>query len=78
MDNVNDIIDMLKDRLVECDRRVDRIKTDVYESEQPINTFAEMIEAEELANQIRSILLTITGEELYWNEDDQAFWKAVN
>lgn len=30
MDNVNDIIDMLKDRLVEATRKTMRVETDVY------------------------------------------------
>lgn len=30
MDNVNDIIDMLKDRLVEATRKTNRIEADIY------------------------------------------------
>ena len=77
MDNVNDIIDMLKDRLVEATRKENRIKDDVYNSVEPCNTFADLIEAEGLADQLRSILTAITGEELYWDEDGQEFYKIT-
>lgn len=76
MDNVNDIIDMLKDRLVECSRKTDRIKADIYGDDAPhYYTFAELYEAMELEEQLRSILFTITGKELLWSEDDQAFFE---
>lgn len=73
MDNVNDIIEMLKDRLVECSRKTDRIKTDIYGDDTLHYTFAELYEAMELEEQMRSILRVITGNELFWSEDDQAF-----
>lgn len=76
MDNVNDIIEMLEDRLVEATRKENRIKDDIYNSDEPRNTFADLIEAEELADQLRSIITTITGEELYWDEDKQAFLES--
>lgn len=75
MDNVNDIIDMLKDRLVECSRKTDRIKADIYGDNALHYTFAELYEAMELEEQLRSILFTITGKELLWSEDDQAFFE---
>ena len=73
MDNVNDIIDMLKDRLVEATRKTNRIKADVYESDEPYYTFAELYEAIALEEQLRSILFVITGKELFWCEDNQTF-----
>ena len=75
MDNVNDIIDMLKDRLVEATRKTNRIKADVYESDEPYYTFAELYEATALEEQLRSILFAITGKDLFWSEDDQAFFE---
>lgn len=74
MDNVNDIIDMLKDRLVECSRKTDRIKADIYGDDAPYHyTFAELYEAIALEEQLRSILFAITGSELLWSEGDQVF-----
>lgn len=73
MDNVNDIIDMLKDRLVECSRKTARVKADVYGEDEPYYTFGELYEAMALEEQLRSILFAITGEKLSWNEDNQAF-----
>lgn len=73
MDNVNDIIDMLKDLLADATRKTDRIREDVYEKEISCYSFGELVEAEELENQARSILYMITNEELYWVEKDQAF-----
>ena len=73
MDNVNDIIDMLKDRLVEATRKTNRIKADIYGDDTLHYTFAELYEAQELENQIRSILYAIIGVNLYWVEDSQAF-----
>lgn len=75
MDNVNDIIEMLMDRLVECSRKTDRIKADIYGDNALHYTFAELYEAIELEEQLRSILFTITGKELLWSEDDQAFFE---
>lgn len=75
MDNVNDIIDMLKDRLVEATRKTVRVKTDVYESDEPYYTFVDLYEAIELEEQLRSILFAITGKDLFWSEDDQAFFE---
>lgn len=75
MDNVNDIIDMLKDRLVEYSRATDRIKADIYGDNALHYTFAELYEAMGLEEQLRSILFTITGKELLWSEDDQAFFE---
>ena len=75
MDNVNDIIDMLKDRLVEATRKTVRVKTDVYESDEPYYTFVDLYEAIELEEQLRSILFAITGKNLFWSEDDQAFFE---
>lgn len=48
MDNVNDIIGMLKDRLVEATRKTNRIEADVYCEDEPYYTFAELYEAQEL------------------------------
>lgn len=77
MDNVNNIIDMLKDRLVECSRKTARINLDRCEADEngtpSLYSFAELIEAQELEAQLRSILLAITGEYLYWIEDNQEF-----
>lgn len=73
MDNVNDIIDMLKDRLVEATRKTNRVKADLYGENKYSYTFAEEFEAMELEEQLRSILLVITGNELFWSESDQAF-----
>ena len=73
MDNVNDIIDMLKDRLVEVTRKTNRIKADLYGENKYTYTFAEEFEAMELEEQLRNILLVITGSELFWSEADQAF-----
>lgn len=73
MDNVNDIIDMLKDRLVEATRKTNRIKADIYGDDALHYTFAELYEAMELEDQLRSILFAITGKDLFWCEDDQAF-----
>ena len=73
MDNVNDIIDMLKDRLVEATRKKNRIQTDYCGENKYDYSFAELYEAQELEDQLRSILYAITGSELFWSEDDQAF-----
>lgn len=73
MDNVNDIIDMLKDRLVEATRKTVRIKTDVYGEDEHYYTFGDLYEAMELEEQLRSILFAITGKDLFWHEDKQAF-----
>lgn len=75
MDNVNDIIDMLKDRLVEATRKTNRIKADIYGDYVPVYTFAELYEAMELEEQLRSILFAITGKDLFWSEYDQAFFE---
>ena len=75
MDNVNDIIEMLKDRLVEATRKMNRIKTDIYGDDALHYTFAELYEAQELEGQLRSILCAITGKDLFWSEDDQAFFE---
>lgn len=75
MDNVNDIIDMLKDRLVEATRKTNRIKTDIYGNDALHYTFAELYEAMELEEQLRSILFAITGKDLFWSEDNQAFFE---
>ena len=75
MDNVNDIIDMLKDRLVEATRKTARIKADLYGDDVLHYTYAEMYEAMELEEQLRSILFAITGKDLFWSEDDQAFFE---
>ena len=73
MDNVNDIIDMLKDRLVNATRKTNRIKADIYGDDTFHYTFAELYEAMELEDQLRSILFAITGKNLFWHEDSQAF-----
>lgn len=77
MDNVNDIIDMLKDRLVEATRKTARINLDRCDADEngtpSLYSFAELIEAQELENQIRSILYAILGVNLYWFEDSQEF-----
>lgn len=73
MDNVNGIIDMLKDRLVEATRKTSRINKDIDDPDSTLYSFAELIEAQELEAQLRSILLAITGEYLYWIEDKQEF-----
>ena len=75
MDNVNDIIEMLKDRLVEATRKTDRIEADVYGYNVQYHTLAELIEVMELEEQLRSILFAITGKNLFWSEDDQAFFE---
>lgn len=75
MDNVNDIIDMLKDRLVEATRKTNRIKADIYGDDSLHYTFAELYEAMELEDQLRSILCAITGKDLFWCEDDQVFFE---
>lgn len=73
MDNVNDIIDMLKDRLVEATRKTVRVKADLYGDNKYSYTFAEEFEAMALEEQLRSILSAITGKDLFWHEDSQAF-----
>lgn len=73
MDNVNDIIEMLKDRLVEATRKTNRINKDIDDPDSTLYSFAELIEAQELEAQLRSTLLAITGEYLYWIEDNQEF-----
>lgn len=73
MDNVNDIIEMLKDRLVEATRKTNRIKADIYGDNALHYTFAELYEAMELEEQLRSILCAITGKDLFWCEDNQTF-----
>lgn len=73
MDNMNDIIEMLKDRLVEATRKTNRIKADLYGENKYYYTFSEEYEAIALEDQLRSILLVITGSELFWSESDQAF-----
>lgn len=70
---MNDIIDMLKDRLVEATRKTVRVKTDVYVEDEPYYTFGDLYEAMALEEQLRSILFAITGEDLFWHEDSQAF-----
>lgn len=75
MDNVNDIIDMLKDRLVEATRKTNRIQADIYDEDALHYTFAELYEAIELEEQLRSILFAITGKNLFWCEGDQAFFE---
>lgn len=77
MDNVNDIIDMLKDRLVEATRKKNRIQTDIYGDDALHYTFGELYEAMALEEQLRSIIFAITGKDLFWYEDSQAFfdWK---
>lgn len=73
MDNVNDIIDMLKDRLVEATRNTNRVKVDLFGENKYQYTYAELYEAEALEEQLRSILFAITGKDLFWHEDNQAF-----
>lgn len=73
MNNVNDIIDMLKDRLVEATRKTVRVKADVYGDDEPYYTFGDLYEAMALEEQLNSILFAITGKNLSWSEDDQAF-----
>ena len=75
MDNVNDIIDMLKDRLVEATRKTSRIEVDVYGEDESYYTYAELYEAIALEEQLRSILFAITGKDLSWSEGDQAFFE---
>ena len=75
MDNVNDIIEMLKDRLVEATRKTNRIEADVYGDDALHYTFAELYEAIELEEQLRSILCAITGKDLFWSEGNQAFFE---
>ena len=75
MDNVNDIIDMLKDRLVEATRKTARIEADVYGDNAQYHTLAELIEVMELEEQLRSILFAITEKNLFWSEDDQEFFE---
>ena len=76
MDNVNDIIDMLKDRLVEATRKTTRVHTDVFEEDEPYYTFVDLYEAMALEEQLRSILFAITGKDLFWHEDKQAFLES--
>ena len=73
MDNVNDIIDMLKDRLVEATRNTNRVKVDLFGENKYQYTYAELYEAEALEEQLRSILFAITGKDLFWHEDNQEF-----
>ena len=73
MDNVNDIIEMLKDRLVEATRKTNRVKADVFGDDTLHYTYAELYEAMELEEQLRSILFAITEKDLFWHEDKQAF-----
>lgn len=73
MNNVNDIIDMLKDRLVEATRKTNRIKADLFGENKYQYTYAELYEAEALEEQLRSIICAITGKDLFWHEDNQAF-----
>lgn len=73
MDNVNDVIEMLKDRLVEATRKTNRIKTDIYGDNLLHYSYAELYEAMELEEQLRSILFAITDKDLFWHEDKQAF-----
>lgn len=73
MDNVNDIIEMLKDLLADATRKTNRIKEDVYEKEISRYSFSELVEAESLEDQVRNILYTITGKALYWLEVDERF-----
>lgn len=73
MDNMNDIIDMLKDRLVEATRNTNRVKVDLFGENKYQYTYAELYEAEALEEQLRSILFAITGKDLFWREDNQAF-----
>lgn len=76
MDNVNDIIDMLKDRLVEATRKTNRVKADVFGDDTLHYTYAELYEAMALEEQLRSILFAITGKDLFWHEDKQAFLES--
>lgn len=73
MDNVNDIIDMLKDRLVEATRKVNRIDADMNGDDKFSYTFAELYAAMDLEDQLRSILYAITGKDIFWRENDQTF-----
>lgn len=73
MDNVNDIIDMLKDRLIEATRSTNRVKVDLFGENKYQYTYAELYEVEALEEQLRSILFAITGKDLFWHEDNQAF-----
>lgn len=73
MDNVNDIIDMLKDRLVEATRKTNRIITDYCGENKYDYSCAELYEAQELEGQLRSILRAITGKDLFWCEGNQTF-----
>lgn len=75
MDNVNDIIDMLKDRLVEATRKTERVRADVYGEDEPYYTFVDLYEAMALEEQLRSILFAITEKDLFWSEDDQEFFE---
>lgn len=75
MDNVNDIIDMLKDRLVEATRKTNRIKADYCGENKYDYSWSELYEAQELEDQLRSILCAITGKDLLWSEDEQAFFE---
>lgn len=78
MDNVNDIIDMLKDLLADATRKTNRIKEDVYEKEISRYSFSELVEAESLEDQARNILYTITGKVLYWLEVDERFIEVMD
>lgn len=73
MDNVNDVIEMLKDRLVEATRKTNRIKISLYDEQSFYYSPAELIESMELEEQLRSILFAITDKDLFWHEDKQAF-----
>lgn len=73
MDNVNDIIDMLKDRLVEATRKKNRIQTDYCGENKYDYSLAELYEAQELEDQLRSILWAITDKDLFWCEGNQTF-----
>lgn len=79
MDNVNDIIDMLKDRLVEATRKTARTTRDQDLADKTgmssFYSLAELIEAQELESQLRIILYAITDKELFWSEDNQAFFE---
>lgn len=78
MDNVNDIIDMLKDLLADATRKTNRIKEDVYEKEISRYSFSELVEAESLEDQARNILYMITGKVLYWLEVDERFIEVMD
>lgn len=78
MDNVNDIIDMLKDLLADATRKTNRIKEDVYEKEISRYSFSELVEAESLEDQVRNILYMITGKVLYWLEVDERFIEVMD